>query len=518
MKIIAVAFGLILLLTASVNADEYLTPRCQSILNNDLVNNIEVADVDRDGIPNVMAGTSVNGLLYNYVYKGADCSVEWTALASGGWSFNTKGDVKSWTIADMNGDGRNQVVINSVKSSHPKSSVPTEYLWVIHETSLEDWNFDKECGLTHAVDVADVSGDGDKDIIVGTHSKKVCAVRYDPPGRDYIHWKYDTKHPVHYVNALDVDDDGKVETVALASKYMDAQLIMLSDTGKLLWEKNIADGVYTAMLESNLIDVADLDADGKSEVIVGTYKKGILVYGSRGAVKWSYETGKPVTSILATDLDGDGRMEVLAGSAPNVIALDYKGSLKAKWTAPVDNTIYSMSAYDIDGDGKKEVAVGKTKYIRVLDDDFTLKGSWKYTVEIQGLTKAYEERDANAVAVYMGDLDADGDAEVAAAWNWEQSTIRGNEYSADLRVYEINKDYRPEVPTTTTVTVADKPTETTVTTQTTTSTTMRKPTVEPYYEEEEDEGGLPCLPLLSAVFALGLALAAKIPLAMVKLR
>ena len=78
MKNTALSLCLILLLTFNVQADEYLQPKCQSILNNDLVNLIKVEDLKKNGVQNVLVGTSVNGMLYNYVYKGADCTLEWT--------------------------------------------------------------------------------------------------------------------------------------------------------------------------------------------------------------------------------------------------------------------------------------------------------------------------------------------------------------------------------------------------------------------------------------------------------
>jgi hypothetical protein len=504
-------FGLILLLAVNGCA-EYLEPKCQSILNNDLVNLIRVEDVDRNGVPNILVGTSVNGILYNYVYKGADCTIEWTALASGGWSFNTKGDVKGWVISDLDGNGRNEVLINSAKSSHPGSAPPTEYLRVIQENSLEEWKFNRECGLTHSVYVTDLDGNGRGEIIMGTQNNKVCAIRYKPADNKYLVWKYETKYPVYYVKSLDIDGDGGVETIALADKYLDAYVYAISKDGTLKWESNIKGGVYTAMLPSNIIDVADLDADGKTEVVVGSYQHGVDVISSGGGLEWSYNTQNIVSSILVSDLDGDGKKEVLVGSAPNVYTLDSSGGVKGMWTAPVDSTIYSISAGDIDDNGRKEVAIGTTKYIYVLDDNLQLIGSWKYTVEIQGLTKAYEERDANAVAVYIGDLDGDGDSEVAAGWNWEESTIRGNEYSTDIRVYEINKDYRPETQTTI-ISPPELPEG--VTTLPAPPTTQQRPSATTQ-EEKKEGGGLGCLPMLPAILALALTIAAKIPLAATK--
>ncbi len=505
MKYRALYLGLIVLLAGTVSA-ELFQPACQSILKNDLANVIEVEDLDGDGTPNILMGTSVNGILYNYVYKGVDCTSEWTALTSGGWSFDTDGNVKSFAVADLDGDGRKQVVVNSVKSSHPGSETPSEYVRVIHDTSIEDWNFDKECGLSHSVDAADLDGTGTLNVIMGTQSKKVCVLKDDPKQREPVLWSVDTRqYPVYYVESVDLDGDGSPEVVALSHRYGDAYVYAISSDGTILWEENIEGGVYTAMLAGNLIETA---AD---MVVVGTAEQGVVAYDGDGSLDWSYDTGNIVSSVHAVNLDGSGGVEVLVGSAPRVTALEGNGRMLWEWTEPVEGTVYSMSAYDMDGDGRMEVVVGTTKYLYLLDDDGSLIGSWKYTIEIQGLTKAYEERDANAVATYMGDLDGDGEAEVVAAWNWEQSTVRGNEYSTDVRLYEIDEDYSPETTTTTVF-------EETTTTESTATTLAAPPTTQPTTTTvpEEGGGGLCCLPMLPAVLALAFAVAAKLPLAAVE--
>ncbi|MBD3389271.1 MAG: hypothetical protein GF416_09260 [Candidatus Altiarchaeales archaeon] len=512
MKSPFVVLGLLLVLAGSAFGEEYLESACQSNLQNDLANIIEVDDVDGDGVPNILVGTSINGVLYNYIYKGANCRVEWSALDSNGWSFNTRGDVKSVYSGDIDLDDRGEVAVNSVKSTHPKSQQPSEYVWVISgDNALVDWNFDKECGLTHSIYAADIDGTGVLNVIMGAHSGKICALKDDTKQKTPVLWSYDTKrHPIYFVKTGDLNGDGNLETVALSSKYGEAYVIAVSSTGTLLWEQKIDGGVYTPAIAGNIMDVTDLEGDGKAEIIVGTFENGAIVYNGDGSIRWSSEKGKLVSSILATDLDG-GTDEVLVGSSPTVTALDSNGNVKWRWTAPLDNTINSMSAYDIDGDGKKEVAVGKTRYIRVLDDNGMLKGGWQYLVEIQGSDKKYEERDASAVAVYMGDLDSDGDAEVAAAWNWEEDTIVGNKYSADIRVYEINKDYAP-----TTSTVYTPPSTATQHTTVTTHppTTLYQPPTTTLYEEDDDAGGgICCIPMLPAILAIAVAIAARLPLA-----
>ncbi|MFH0862654.1 MAG: hypothetical protein V1875_06465 [Candidatus Altiarchaeota archaeon] len=508
--------GLIILLAATASADEYLKPTCQSILKGDLINGMQVVDLDKDGTPNIMFGTSTGGVLHNYIYKGADCTTDWTALISGGWNYDTDGDVRSFKVVDLLGNGKNEVVINSVKSAAGGSQPPGTYIRAISANAIDFWNFRDACGFSQAVDAADIDGTGKPNVVFGALSSNICALKDSGDGlmpKGSLLWSYQAKNPVGYVKALDIDGDGKIETVALANKYMEAYLIVLSSGGTLKWEKKIDGGIFTAMVPENVVSVSDINGDGKAETIVGTYKNNVIAFDSAGNELWRYDTKNLVSSIHVADING--KRTVLAGSAPKVYALDGSGSLVWTWEALTKSTVYSMSSAELDGG--TSIAVGSTKYLYVLDGNGKLKGTWKYTVEIQGLNKAYEERDANAVAVYMGDLDGDGETEVVAGWNWEQSTVRGNQYSADLRVYEINEDYVPSEATATTLAQSGG-------TQVAEDTANEEVTPQDETAEQADEGTLPeaaaenkspcsCIPMLPAILALAVAIVAKIPLA-----
>ncbi len=513
------------LLSASASAEGYLTSTCQSVLPGDLVNVIVVDDVDGNGIPNILAGTSVNGKIYNLVYKGADCSIDWSAMKSGGWVYDSSGDVRSIKVVSLLADGKKQVVMNSAKSQASGSRTPGPYLRAISQNAIDFWSFRDECGFSFAVDAADLDGTGKPNVVFGTMGKYVCALKDSRDGlleKNAVMWKYIAKSPVHYVKTLDIDGDGKVETVALDKEYLSSNIYALDNAGKLKWQVAIEGGVHKPVLPANIMDVRDINGDGKAETVVGTYKNGVRAYDSKGADLWSYDTGKLVTALLVDDLDGDGSYETLAGAAPRIVALDSGGTPLWTWTMEAKNgTINAMAAYDVDGDGRKEVVVGATKYLYVIDDDGSLKGSWQYITEIQG-GKAYKERDANAVAVAAGDFDADGEAEVAAAWNWEDGTIRGNQYSTTIRVYEINKQYVPTTSLKATATTA--PADEAVDNDQNQAGEDTEATVdEEDYDADETENIVdtpdprpgPCafIPMLPALLALGAAIALKVPFA-----
>ncbi len=110
--------------------------------------------------------------------------------------------------------------------------------------------------------------------------------------------------------------------------------------------------------------VADLDGDGKLEIVFGTYFGDAHLYAvnaATGAVRFKHpsEGGPFDASVAIADLNGNGRMDTLAADSATgrLYCLDAEG--KTAWTAKLPSGTDSPPAIgDLDGDGKPEVVVG----------------------------------------------------------------------------------------------------------------------------------------------------------------
>ncbi|MBX3474037.1 MAG: PQQ-binding-like beta-propeller repeat protein [Planctomycetes bacterium] len=110
--------------------------------------------------------------------------------------------------------------------------------------------------------------------------------------------------------------------------------------------------------------VADVDGDGKPEIVFGSYYNDCHVYcveAATGKVKWKFKShGGPLdASIAIADLDGDKAPEILSADSAygKLYVLSGKGELKGTIDLP-SGTDSPPAVADLDGDGKVEIVIG----------------------------------------------------------------------------------------------------------------------------------------------------------------
>ncbi|MDO8544793.1 MAG: VCBS repeat-containing protein [Opitutaceae bacterium] len=158
------------------------------------------------------------------------------------------------------------------------------------------------------------------------------------------------------------------------------------------------------------LDFADLDRDGKGDVLLGDSGGGTFTWWSRGAratdgwTKHAIAQEKGATNIKAADVDGDGTLDVVGTCGHGRGVFWFKG---ATWTKhEIDSALatpHALAVTDIDRDGDMDVAVASytTFVVRWYEND----GRGFFTAHDIDTTNRQQAYDMKAI-------DVDGDDRV----------------------------------------------------------------------------------------------------------
>lgn len=247
--------------------------------------------------------------------------------------------------------------------------------------------------------IADLDLDGAQDIVFQAANNNQL-VRLTDNGR--VVWRVDLPE------AEEVEEFGVAQTgVTLGDVNRDGTLDLLLSQGKTLlcfnpdgkerWRRTLSEAIFSQPT------IADLNADGKPEILVGANDNKLHVLTSEGKDKWTFSTKSWIVGgVSVGDFEGDGKLEIVFGSMDyKIYCLDTQGH--KKWEFTTEEWIQTAPIIaDIERDGKPEV-------ICVSDDGnfycVSNLGTLKWQVELA------PEKTPRRTHLAVGDLDHNGTLE-----------------------------------------------------------------------------------------------------------
>ncbi|MFQ5811127.1 MAG: PQQ-binding-like beta-propeller repeat protein, partial [Armatimonadota bacterium] len=155
-------------------------------------------------------------------------------------------------------------------------------------------------------------------------------------------WQYESVHGSTCGAAADIDGDGKQEVIAGTEYYW---WHVVKPDAAPLFKYSTRGGPH-----ANAATAANLDGNATRCVVFGGADGNVHVLGPDGKLRWLFNTGDEVTSVAAADLNGDGRDEVLASSMSfNVYAIDAAGELL--WRRDLGSEVTSLVGIADEGAG-----------------------------------------------------------------------------------------------------------------------------------------------------------------------
>ena len=280
-----------------------------------LFNSVHAADLDGDGVNEVIAGSS-NGKIY---CLGADGQVRWV--------HDCDAEVNSVTTVDLAGDGRPAVVAGAMGGLVIALSGDGEPLWTYEVP------YYKRTPHVRTVFGADLTGDGTQEVIAGADSWRYYAI--DAQGQEL--WHYESVHGSTAGAAADVDGDGRDEVIAGTEYYW---WHVINPDGTQRFGARTAGGPC-----ANAVAAGDIDGDGRREVIFGGADTNVQVYNADGERLWVLNTGDEVTDLACADVDGDGADEILVSSLSfNVYCLEGDATgWTVKWRTALPNQVRTLT-------------------------------------------------------------------------------------------------------------------------------------------------------------------------------
>ncbi|MCA9196022.1 MAG: VCBS repeat-containing protein [Planctomycetales bacterium] len=322
-------------------------------------NAIHVADFDGDGIKDAIAGSSRDIVLLSGAGNG---SFESPAIVATADSV-----IRSMDIADIDGDGDMDVAVG-LDSARASQTATVTISWFRNNgsgqfTKAQDVAQSDIAGFVDDLELTDIDGDGDQDLLVtARHSNLIAVFRNTNAQGSFGAAQTVTTQFVdpRAAHAVDFDGDGDLDVVGTSSS---------SNTNALFWLRNQGNASF-AFVESvnpgevpRFLDAGDLDGDGDADLAVPLFdgNRIAIVTNNNGAFGNmrnidSNTIGPERTKVV--DFDQDGDLDILATADTQGTVTWYRntaGNFSRIVVSANTEQASSMDVADVDNDGDLDV-------------------------------------------------------------------------------------------------------------------------------------------------------------------
>jgi len=305
------------------------------------VKDIEIGDVDGDGVDDIVACNNLANCIYAIDGTGHDIT--------GLWPITPPTPVVDLAIGQL--DGQAGVDVAAIGGG-------VACLYVYNSAGSSIWSDSDVGGLT--VEIGDVDGDGDNEVVAADYGSGnpvplggwVLAFDGigDGAGNSELLYSFYTEsgNIISDIELGDLDGNPADVEVAAITQPVDATLFAIDIAAEQeMWQYSID---WFAIYYGESLAIGDVDRDYKNEVVAASSEPTHCVYAfdgidkdgdGQGDLVWSpYCVGDTITDVEVGDLDGDGDDDVAFGTAGGLTIYAIKAVERKTGTATGTGTAY----------------------------------------------------------------------------------------------------------------------------------------------------------------------------------
>ncbi|MBD3192908.1 MAG: hypothetical protein GF308_19870 [Candidatus Heimdallarchaeota archaeon] len=297
-------------------------------------------------------------------------------------------------LLDLDKDGQLEIICATFAG--------TIHAWHLNGTEAKGWPVELNGKLISSPAAGDITGDGEKEIVIGSWDNNLYAL--EPDGSIVNGFPFNTSEDIFSTPALgNLDEDLALEIVF---GCYDNNVYAIDGNGSLLpgWPRATNNYVKSSPA------IVDLNNDGKNEIVVGSWDSKLYVFSRNGSyyANWPWQSPGSITnSPTIEDLNQDGFLDIII--QPNNVSIyaftEGRKSKEINWTIQFTEAIYQdVITTDINGDQCPEViGVTSSGLIRIISFNGTSL-----------LSKRISERGFFSMPA-IGDIDGDNYLEIVFA-------------------------------------------------------------------------------------------------------
>jgi len=332
------------------------------------VTDVAVGDADGDGRIELLwgAGFTSTGPDYLFVADTVSHTIEWQSEDIGGPFY-------ALDYGDLDHDGRNELIYGSTESE----SGYADGLFFIHDAATKallyrsgqptglDWT-----GL-HRIRHANLDADPQDELLVSTSITYSGVLNCYDGVTHQQQWRAMTPSGLAFrsLQVADLNGDGIKEIVAGTERQhtgAPGTFVYVYDgaTGAELWH-SVDLGIYWGSL--SLLRVTNIDADPAQEILIGYSGGDLFAFDGVSHVLQFSTYGANLSTLAVADLDADGRSEIFAGTRTGQLLRVDPATGAGTVVASYGGAIEGLNVVDVDGDAIRDFVFAMNDRLQVYD-------------------------------------------------------------------------------------------------------------------------------------------------------